>query len=669
MSARTRIRAAAALAFAAFAVALLAAAPPALAQPDGVETNRTGARPLPLPRGDDVWHFAVFGDRTGGSPEGVAILRQAVGDVNLLDPDLVMTVGDLVQGYNATEEWLAEMREYQDAMGGLRMKWYPVAGNHDIYWRGDGRPEGEHEGNYERHFGPLWYWFRHKDSAFIALYTDEGDPADGTKGFSQPRHIRMSDAQLAWLDETLARTRELRHVFLFVHHPRWIEESYPGGNWDVVHGKLRAAGNVRAVFGGHIHRLDYRSDDGIEYFTLGTTGGSKSHEFPAAGYLHHYDIVTVRPEGIQVATLPVGAALDPRKITPERQAELVRLVDGWMPRLRRPLVVDLGALERKVPLELANPTRYPLEVTLVPRSPCPGWWLGPDHVHEVVAAERSSTLELRTSLGAGALPGAPRAPAIEVRRELVVDGARVTLPPVLWDLPVELGEVPRAALAAAEPGVLRLDGDGDAVLVASAAAALPDGPFTLEGWVRPRSVAGRRPFVAKTEDSEYALFISDGVPNFSVHLDGRYAWAESPPSGPRVRPGRWCHLAGVFDGEEVRLYVDGELAAKHAARGKRRPNEFPLCIGADPDGRGDPSDFLSGEIDDVRLSRGARYRGESFDPPAAMEEDADTVLWFPFDRDLGPFAIDRSGAGRHGLRRGDAHCAAGAKGGRNGNRE
>src|SRR5688572_33011722 len=81
-------------------ILLLALILPARADSPGIHTDRRSPKILPLPKGDDVFHFIVFGDRTGGPAEGIKVLAQAVEDSNLLDPDLVMTVGDLVNGYN-----------------------------------------------------------------------------------------------------------------------------------------------------------------------------------------------------------------------------------------------------------------------------------------------------------------------------------------------------------------------------------------------------------------------------------------------------------------------------------------------------------------------------------------------------------------------------------------
>ena len=98
-----------------------------LADERKVHTSRKQARVLPLPKEDGVFHFVIYGDRTGGPPSGLDVLRQAVHDTNLLDPDLVLTVGDLIPGYTSGKTWLKQAKTYRGIMQGLRMPWFPVA--------------------------------------------------------------------------------------------------------------------------------------------------------------------------------------------------------------------------------------------------------------------------------------------------------------------------------------------------------------------------------------------------------------------------------------------------------------------------------------------------------------------------------------------------------------
>ena len=360
---------------------LLAAAPALAADPPGevFTTRPNDGETVAPPTESGMFQFVVFGDRTGGQPEGIEVLKQAVNDANLLDPDLVMTVGDLVQGYNQTPEWLAQAAEFKGVMDGLNMPWFPVAGNHDVYWRGPGRPpEGQHEDNYERHFGPLWYSFAHKDCGFLVLYSDEGDPRTGEKGFNQGRLQTMSPEQLAFVRQALDRLKDKKHVFVFLHHPRWLGGGYAGGNWDEVHATLAAAGNVRAVFAGHIHRLRYSGiRDGIAYHALATTGGAMPGHMPQLGWVHHYNVVTVRdPDaadteqnhaGVTVALVPVGAVLDPRVYTPERLAELDKLRAAPLTRTSDAVEIGAGPVAGEYVVEFENPTAKPVEVTLAPR--------------------------------------------------------------------------------------------------------------------------------------------------------------------------------------------------------------------------------------------------------------------------------------------------------------
>ncbi len=623
-----------------------------------VHTDRPGKQLIQLPKRDDAFGFVIFGDRTGGRPSGLKILEQAVTDTNLLDPDFVMTVGDLIEGYNADDAWLAQMREFKGYMDALEMPWFPVAGNHDIYYRGQGKPLHHHEDNYETHFGPLWYAFEHRKCWFVVLYSDEGDRRTGAKAFNQPALQKMSPEQFAWLDKILNQAKGAPHVFVFLHHPRWLGGGY-GGDWEQVHERLAKNGNVSAVFAGHIHRMRYDGKrDGIEYFALATTGGVLHKEIPQAGWLHHFNVVTVRGKDVSVATVPVGAVLDPRKITGEMSEDVDVIVRKLAPRDLRGVAVSAeGVVDGLLRMRFDNPGKRPIELTLTPGVGDDAWAFSPDHTHVVVDGGESANVTFSVGRRAAGFERF-RFPKLQVDCDYLGEGVRISLPTkaVTIDVPppASLGQV-----AATEPGYMTFDGRGDALRLPSAATSLPDGPITVEAWIRGRSYAGRRGLLAKTENSEYGIFVSDGAANFSVYLDESYRAVDTPKD--TLKPNQWHHVAGVFDGTAVRLYVDGKLAGERAASGKRKRNKLPFYVGADVAANGRATSYFDGDIDEFRLSRVARYAGEKFEPARRFEPDVDTVVLLHMDRRIGPWIADRSATGAHAHCEGDVRAVVGSK--------
>jgi hypothetical protein len=610
-------------------VLAVAVAAVVLAEEPQIRTNRPRARTLPLPKAKGVYHFAILGDRTGGPREGLAVLRRAIGEVNLLDPDLVMTVGDLIQGYNQHDPWLAEMREYKEIMKGLAMPWYPVAGNHDVYWRGSKPPAGEHEANYEEHFGPLWYWFPHKTSAFLVLYTDEGDPATGRKGFGRPEFHKFSDAQLAWLKKALADTGSYVHVFVFLHHPRWIEKFYPGNNWNRVHELLKGAGNVTAVFAGHIHRQRYDGKrDGIEYFTLSTTGGSMPFDSPGSGYLNHFNVVTVRDEGISVTTLPVGAVLDPKTMTPEHLADIDRARQLPVEVTGGPLLVQAdGAARGELVYSIRNPASRPLDIDVTGRA--------------------AGGVTLKLAREGDDFAGAFSLPEVAIAVEYLTEARRIDLGEQIHTVALRPATIPEAALTAKENRALVLDGKQACVTAPARSFSIPDGPFTVEAWVAP-AADGTTGVIAGNFD--FLLYVLGGRPYFGLDIGKTTAWAagrESPIPG-----GEWHHLAGVFDGETVRVFVDGKQVATAEASGAQPRSGVDLHVGAQCDDAGRRSAYFRGGIDEVRISKVARYGEGGFVPLRRHEADADTVVLLHFDAAFGPFTPDHSGSVAHACRRG-----------------
>jgi concanavalin A-like lectin/glucanase superfamily protein/calcineurin-like phosphoesterase family protein len=608
-------------------------------------TDRSSPVQLELPLEDDAFTFAIFGDRTGGPTEGIKVLAQAVDEVRVLGPDLVMTVGDLVQGYNTTPQWLRQASEFKSTMSQLALPWFPVAGNHDIYWRGPGRPASEHEADYETHFGPLWYAFKHKGCWFLILYSDEANPDTGQRSFNNPANQRMSAEQYTWMDDVLEQMKDARHIFVFLHHPRWLGGAY-GDDWDRVHDRLAAAGNVSAVFAGHIHQMKYSgARDGIEYFALATVGGAQFGDMPEAGFLHQYDLVTVRDKGIAIASLPVGSVADVRAVTVKVSAECRHLADQLRPTIAGELTLDseMGG-KGELQIRLHNPSSRPLEVTLTGEADDPRWYFNPDHRHFTLDPGAEFEYTLNAYRWAEGIDSAMRAPRLHFQADYLGVGVRVPLPDRDIPIPVRAQALPQPPTI---EGLhwLHFDGQDDVVRLPSDQVNLNQEAFTLEAWFRADQFAQRQGFLNKTETSGFGIFLNQGKPDFMVYIDGKYVQVNGAPKMLKAK--QWYHIAGVYDGEEIRLYVDGELIGRKNAPGKRLRNDLPLLIGADVDGKGQAVNRFRGDLDEVHLSVGARYQGQRFSPQRQATADDSSRLLLHMNQRLGLWIYNWAPNGQH----------------------
>src|SRR5262245_11496152 len=79
----------------------------------------------------DEFQFAIVTDRTGGHRPQV--FSRAVKRLNLLQPEFVLSVGDLIEGGNKKPEQLVkEWEEFDGYVKQLKMPFFYVPGNHDV---------------------------------------------------------------------------------------------------------------------------------------------------------------------------------------------------------------------------------------------------------------------------------------------------------------------------------------------------------------------------------------------------------------------------------------------------------------------------------------------------------------------------------------------------------
>ena len=496
------------------------------------------------------------------------------------------------------------------------------------------------ESAYEMHFGPLWYAFQHKNSWFVVLHSDEGDPKTGEKTFGKPAAQKISPEQFTWLDQTLTKAKGAEHVFLFLHHPRWLGRGY-GDDWDRVHKRLKDAGNVSAVFAGHIHTMRYDGPkDGIEYVTLATTGGGQSGAIPQAGYLHHYDIVTVRKDRISLAAVPVGEVLDVREITGDLVAQVNRVKSSPV-RITPPLPLksDLGG-RHEVTVTITNPSDRSVATVLSHSSPGDSFSCQPDHHHATIKAGETRDFTFALSWDASIMAGSFSTPTFHLDSEYLAKGFAYEIPRRTIPVPLDFQLTRDDSLP---NGIARFNGMNQALSIPSNRFKI-NKEVTLECRFKADSFQGRTGLVNKTESSGYGIFIGNGRPEFIINLDGKYLQVSAP--APLLKTDTWHTLAGVYDGREARLYLDGKLLATEAREGKLKDNRLPLIIGADVNGNGKAVDHFTGVIDWVRLSPKALYSGSE---APTLKEVKGAVIDLQLNENVGPWHPDSSPSKAHAM--------------------
>ncbi|HID56913.1 TPA: LamG domain-containing protein [Candidatus Poribacteria bacterium] len=87
---------------------------------------------------------------------------------------------------------------------------------------------------------------------------------------------------------------------------------------------------------------------------------------------------------------------------------------------------------------------------------------------------------------------------------------------------------------------------------------------------------------------------NDGVINGDPKwVEGRFGQVDGATS---LNTDKWYHVALVYDGNEIRVYLNGELDGSLSASGKIEASDAELRIG-----RGDPAGYFAGVIDEVAI--------------------------------------------------------------------
>jgi hypothetical protein len=249
------------------------------ADPNAIQTEKAEKNPwtsLKLNNDPDQFQFAVVADRTGG--HRAKVFSRAVQQVNLLQPQFVMSVGDLIEGYTSNKETLKEeWDEFDTYVKKFEMPFFYVAGNHDL----QNKTEVEEWG---ARYGKRYYQFVYKEVLFLILNCE--NPPDGLN--------TIDPEQQAWATKVLEENKNVRWTFVFLHRPIWNGRDLQKNGWGPVEKSL--AGRKYNVFVGHVHSYQVYERNGTEYYQLATTGGGSRMRGTEYGEFDHIAWVTMKKD-------------------------------------------------------------------------------------------------------------------------------------------------------------------------------------------------------------------------------------------------------------------------------------------------------------------------------------------------------------------------------------
>lgn len=279
--------------------------------------------------------FAIIGDRTGLARPGV--FEQAVRQIGWMQPEFVINVGDLIEGYTEDRAALeGEWRHIEQAIAELDRPFFFIPGNHDLgneamleIWR--------------KRRGTPYYHFIYKDVLFLCMDTEDPpmpmpdematgfhemvrrlavDPA-GTEralheqlarvnadrekgapaGGAALNAARFSAPQIEYFRRVLGAHEKVRWTFVLMHKPAW---DTPDSRFGEIEALL--ASRPYTVVAGHNHYYRHETRKGRDYIAMGTAGAISHQDGP--GRMDHIAWVTVNAGAPRIALIRLTGLLD-----------------------------------------------------------------------------------------------------------------------------------------------------------------------------------------------------------------------------------------------------------------------------------------------------------------------------------------------------------------------
>jgi chitodextrinase len=144
---------------------------------------------------------------------------------------------------------------------------------------------------------------------------------------------------------------------------------------------------------------------------------------------------------------------------------------------------------------------------------------------------------------------------------------------------------------------LSFNGSNSVVTIPASASLDPTGAVTVEAWVRPDTVSSWRAVAVKEQTSSslsYGLYSSSNAGPAALAYTSGEKHATTSSSLPTAA---WSHIAAVYNGSALSIYVNGVLSSQTSVTGKLPETNGALTLGGDTMW----NEWFKGAIDDLRV--------------------------------------------------------------------
>jgi predicted phosphodiesterase len=328
---------------------------------------------LPFNNDSTKVQFAIISDLWGDNRPGV--FEDAVSKIELLQPQFIMSVGDLTKG--ATYDTLLINKEwtgFNKMLRPLSMPFFYVPGNHDI-----GNPVMEKE--WQRRFGKSYYYFVYKNTLFLCINTEDGGQS------------AISNEQINYFKKAIKDHPDVRWTFIFMHRPVWFTDSDKEEGFEKIESAF--TGHNYTLFSGHFHTYLSENKNGYKHFILGTTGGGSELRGEKFGEYDHITWVTLnKKEEPKIINLKLNGLIKEDVVTERTEPITSMLIDQtW---LNTPSYVSEKQFEKSInpTILFDNPTSYPLKIYGILSNDNKGYHISPEKISLTLQPQERGSQQL-----------------------------------------------------------------------------------------------------------------------------------------------------------------------------------------------------------------------------------------------------------------------------------